>query len=94
MDDDAALKSKSQSDGRDWSPDGTRILYVSKVGGQELELFVMDKDGNNVRQLNYKVLSGTGTWGPDGRRIAFTSDKSGGFEIYVIDIEGTWQVAT
>jgi Tol biopolymer transport system component len=98
MDDDGSnaeilkVSPRPRSDGApDWSPDGTRILFhrnVSKVGGQELELFVMDKDGNNVKQLtHYKVLSGTGTWGPDGRRIAFTSDKSGGFEIYVIDIE-------
>jgi Tol biopolymer transport system component len=46
----------------------------------------MDKDGSNVEQLTYdKVLSGEGSWAPDGNRIAFSSDKSGGFEIYVMD---------
>ena len=35
-----------------WSPDGTRIAFhrnLSKGGGQQIESFVMDKDGSNVQ---------------------------------------------
>ena len=98
MDDDGSnaeilkVSPRPQSDGApDWSPDGTRILFhrnVSKVGGQEVELFVMDKEGNNVQQLtHYKALSGWGPWGPDGKRIAFASTRDNRGEIYVMNLE-------
>jgi len=32
------------------------------------------------------------SWSPDGRRIAFTSDRDGNFEIYVMDADGNNQI--
>ena len=95
MDDDGSnvqrltFPSPHESDGSPaWSYDGARIVFDRNVSAkaQQIELFVMGKDGSNVEQLTYdKVLSGEGSWAPDGNRIAFSSDKSGGFEIYVMD---------
>ena len=48
--------SRIQSGGK-WSPDGARIVYHSTPMGEfhdvirESELYVMDADGSNVRQL-------------------------------------------
>jgi TolB protein len=35
-----------------WSPDGTQILFISAVDG-DLELYVMNPDGTEVRQLTH-----------------------------------------
>src|SRR5687767_1073128 len=60
----------------------------------ELELFVMDRDGSNLRQLT--TLGGANfapSWHPDGTRIIFASnmhDPNGrDFDLYLIDIDGT-----
>ena len=31
------------------------------------------------------------TWSPDGRRIAFTSNRDGNYEIYIMNADGTGQ---
>jgi len=38
----------------DWSPDGKQIIYPDKVG-KHVELFVMDADGNNKKQLTFHL---------------------------------------
>ncbi len=34
-----------------WSPDGSRIAYYSDAPGGRFEIFVMDADGGNRRQV-------------------------------------------
>jgi TolB protein len=51
---------------------GTQIAFVSARGGPK-EIWVMDYDGANQRQLtNLKSIALTPRWSPDGSRIAFT----------------------
>ncbi len=76
-----------------WSPDGKRIAFVriTAKGGlgqrEQSNLFLMNQDGSNVQQLtNHPSLNGLCTWAPDGHRIAFSSNRNGGLDIYVIDI--------
>lgn len=59
-----------------------------------LELFVMDRDGGNVRQVTR--LGGANfapSWHPDGKRLVFASNigdpKGRDFDIYMINIDGT-----
>lgn len=59
-----------------------------------LELFVMDRDGGNVRQVTR--LGGANfapSWHPDGKRLIFASNigdpKGRDFDIYMINIDGT-----
>jgi TolB protein len=50
----------------------TQIAYVSARGGNK-EIWVMDYDGANQRQLTHlKSISLTPRWSPDATRIAFT----------------------
>jgi TolB protein len=50
----------------------TQIAYVSSKGGNK-EIWVMDYDGGNQRQLTHlKSIALTPRWSPDTTRIAFT----------------------
>lgn len=59
-----------------------------------LELFVMDRDGRNQRQVTR--LGGANfapSWHPDGKRLIFASNiadpKGRDFDIYVVNLDGT-----
>jgi Tol biopolymer transport system component len=60
----------------------------------QLELFVMNRDGSDLRQLT--TLGGANfapSWHPDGKRIIFASNKADpngrDFDIYLINVDGT-----
>jgi hypothetical protein len=63
-----------------WSPDGKLLAFVStkdRVGDEQQNIWVMDRDGTNPRQVTrLRGYNGRPTWSPDGRRIAFESDAS------------------
>jgi TolB protein len=52
-----------------WSPDGSRILYSSEVGGDR-ELFVMNADGSRKhRVIRWRGGDSPQVWLPDGRIV-------------------------
>lgn len=76
-----------------WSPDGKHITFlrITAKGGpaqsQQANLFLINQDGSNEQQLtNHPSLNTSHTWAPDGHRIAFTSNRNGRLDLYVIDI--------
>ncbi len=67
---------------------GTKIAYVSKVGRFK-EVFVMDIDGGNVKQLTHDHgLAVSPAWSPDSKQIIYTSYRSRRPDLYVIPSEG------
>lgn len=67
-----------------WSPDGSRIAFVSDRDGND-EIYVMNADGTDQQRLtNNDVDDWWPAWSPDGTRIAFTSGRDGNDEIYVM----------
>ena len=55
----------------------------------------MDADGTHVQQLtDNDGWDRAAAWSPDGKRIAFTSDRYEGYEIFVMDADGTNVVLT
>jgi Tol biopolymer transport system component len=69
-----------------WSPDGSKIALNS--GGT---LSVMNADGSgNVTltgQAECRCAFGNAPdWSPDSKRLAFTSDRAGQNDVYVIDV--------
>jgi len=71
-----------------FSPDGRRIAFARAIGSN-IEVFVCDRDGSNVRRLtNSGGIDTNPAWSPSGQEIAFTSSRSGTPQIYVMDSEG------
>jgi TolB protein len=74
-----------------WSSDGRRIAFGSNRDG-DCEIYVMDADGKNQRNLTENPAEDWGAaWSPDGQRIAFVSNRDGNSEIYVMDADGNNQ---
>jgi TolB protein len=73
-----------------FSPDGRHIAFARGIGDGNIEIFVVDVDGANLRRLtNSRGIDTNPAWSPTGRQIAFTSSRGGDPQIYVMDVEGT-----
>jgi len=70
-----------------WSPDGSKLAFVSNRDGA-FEIYAMEADGTNQTRLTYStgVLAEAlcPSWTPDGSGIVFTSNQTGNFEIYIM----------
>jgi Tol biopolymer transport system component len=73
-----------------WSPDGTRVAFISDRNGRNFDIYVMDADGSNVRQLTDDPANEFGpVWSPDGTQIVFNSDRNGNVQLFMISIDGS-----
>src|SRR5215470_13444462 len=74
-----------------WSPDDRRIIYTKFVPlKSEGKLFTVSSNGGAPRPfLDDKFSYGQPTWSRDGKRIAFSSNRSGSFQIWTATDEGT-----
>jgi len=71
----------------DWSPDGTRIVFVRYVN-DALELHTLELATGTVTALtNEGAVNVEPRWSPDGSRIAYVSTRDNGrFHVYVGDV--------
>ncbi|MBX7144764.1 MAG: hypothetical protein K1X79_09965, partial [Oligoflexia bacterium] len=65
---------------------GSQIAYSSRVGRFK-ELFVMDMDGGNVRQLtDDRGLAVSASWDPWGKSLVYTSYRNRVPDLFMIDV--------
>jgi len=84
-----------------WSPDGKQIVYQSyqdesaaqgddAIQDRDYEIMVIPSRGGVPRRLTDNQSADIQpAWSPDGRRIAFASDRSGSFQIYTMNPDGS-----
>ncbi len=72
-----------------FSPDGRQLVLTLGGADGNLDIYVMNLADQQVRRLTTnRAIDTEGSWSPDGRQIYFTSDRSGGPQIYRIDAAG------
>jgi uncharacterized repeat protein (TIGR01451 family) len=76
------------------SPDGTKVAYSRNQLMPDLEtnfeIMTMDIDGaNQTRLTNRMAIDFQPSWRPDGQRIVFSANATGGFELWLIDPDGS-----
>ena len=72
-----------------FSPDGRKlVLTLGGIDGN-LDINILDLASRKVTRLTTnRSIDTEGTWAPNGRTIYFTSDRSGGPQIYRMDVNG------
>jgi TolB protein len=70
-----------------WSPDGTKIAFISdREGKADHAAYVMNADGSGVARLTVgNGPPGSLAWSPDGKKIAFVM----AFSIHVMNADGS-----
>ena len=69
------------------------LLAQRLVRPGKVELFIMNADGSDQRQITHLGGANFGpSWTPDGKRIVFSSNyknpRSGNFDLYLVDRDG------
>jgi TolB protein len=70
-----------------WSPNGRQIAFESDRAGLP-QIYVMDAEGANVRQLSRGGEAHSPAWSPIGDRIAYVERVGGRFQIVTVDADG------
>jgi dipeptidyl aminopeptidase/acylaminoacyl peptidase len=76
-----------------YSPDGTRIAFVSTRTGIH-ELWIVDSDGSNPRQVTFMkrpMTMGCG-WSPDGQWLTFAAVVAGYFNVHIVKVAGGFPI--
>ena len=69
-----------------WSPDGSRLAYVSFERGNSSIYIQNISTGARELVSSFRGINGAPTFSPDGRKLALTLSRSGNPEIYVMDL--------
>lgn len=75
------------NDAADWSPNGEQIVYACRERNTT-QILLIGTHGENRRELTGPAWHNCEdpSWAPDGRHIVFTSDRTGVFKLYVMDV--------
>lgn len=73
--------------GPEWSQTGTRLAFQKR--GRDWQIYVASSDGSNPKAVTDRGTNNfKPTWSPGGDAIAFTSDRNGTDQIFVMSADG------
>jgi TolB protein len=72
-----------------WSPDGSRIAYVSFENKKPVVYVHNLATGQRQAVANFKGSNSAPAWSPDGSRLAVVLSRDGGTQIFVMNADGS-----
>lgn len=73
----------------DWGKDG--LIAFAGLDMGHSDIFTVDLEGNISRLTQDQGNNRDPTWSPNGRYLAFTSDREGGNQLWIMTADGRWQ---
>jgi TolB protein len=76
----------------DWSPDGSRIAFVSSATGT-YQIYTIRLDGSDRKRVTYNNnFDHDPAWSPDSSRIVYASYGASGADLWITNADGTHPV--
>jgi TolB protein len=73
-----------------WSPDGKRLAFVQGDRRGNSDIMTLDLATGRARRLtDGHGINTEPTWNPNGNQIAFTSDREGGPQVFLMQDDGS-----
>jgi TolB protein len=85
----AALRSREPIISPSWSPDGTRLAYVSFESGKPVVYVHGVMTGERRAVANFRGSNSAPAWSPDGRALAVTLTREGNSQVFLMNADGS-----
>ena len=72
-----------------WSPDGTRLAYVSFEQKKPVVYVQSLTTGSRLAVAAFRGSNSAPAWSPDGNRLAVTLTRDGGSQLFLINADGS-----